>query len=94
MLAPAGYTRGGLWNGLRPCVRASVNNRFSEMHGLISFKLWSMIEHHTLHMHIILFDDQIQDGRVVAILNFSPLKPIVNGGGHTCISDSDWGRVM
>ena len=81
---------------VRACVRASVrpsvNNRFSEMHGLISFKLWSMIDHHRLHMHVILFGDQIQNGRLAAILNLVPLKLVVNSGGH--ISDTDRDRIM
>ena len=65
---------------------------FSNIHEPISFKFGSKTGHYRPDMHIILFDDQIQDGRLVAILKFFPLKPIVNGGGH--ISDTDWGRVM
>ncbi len=45
-----------------------VLNHFSDMHLLILLKLCTQIRNDGLHMHIILFRDQIKDGRLVAIL--------------------------
>ena len=45
-----------------------VLNHFSDTHVPMLFKLSRQIRNDGLHMHVILFRDQIQDVRLVAIL--------------------------
>ncbi len=45
-----------------------VLNHFSDMHLPILFKFVAQIMNYGLHMLVILFQDQIQDGRLSAIL--------------------------
>ena len=55
---------------VRACVRVCVRSCFSDMAGPILLKLDTKIMHYGIHMHVNLFCDLIQYGRLTAILFF------------------------
>ena len=54
--------------GLYFHVRAFVHNHISDKYGPILFELGTKTTHDGPHKHVILFQDRIKDGRLVAIL--------------------------
>ena len=58
------YRLGSVRASVRPCVRSD----FSDMAGLISFKLGTRLTCYVIHMHVHLYCDTIQYGHQAAIL--------------------------